>query len=145
MRKFVLCTSFAGSKLIVCSTFTKSLPAPQEILVPFWRPEHCASPTAKSWLQRKETKLSFYDFWEVSSARHPFFDALPSSEPSRSGDIFSIFFCLQRTPNEIIRPPHPPTHPYPPWVSLSTYAEAPGFAYLYPRMLKRVGLCLMMI
>ena len=41
-----------------------------------------------------------------------------------------VFFCLQRIPN-IIKPPptHPPTHP-------------PGtlHAYLYPRMLKCVGL-----
>lgn len=49
-------------------------------------------------------------------------------------------FAKQRIPNFIIHP-HPPTPLYPPCVSLSTYAAVRGFAYLYPLMLKCVGLC----
>ena len=71
------------------------------------------------------------------------FDVLPSSdsEPSRSGDTFSIFLFAANT-ERYYTCVSLPTYAGRVWVcvSLSTYAEVRGFAYLYHSMLKRVGL-----
>ena len=138
-RKFVLCSSCAGGKLIVCSTFTKSLPAPQEILEPFWRPENYAPMPNRGFKGRGQSFRS--RIFGRGFARHPFLDALPSSEHvlSLPGMATALVFFLFATNTERYYSPTRPPRRHPPCVSLSTYAEMRGFAFLYPRMLN-VGL-----
>ena len=141
VRKFVLCSSFAGGKLVVCSTFTKSLPARQEILEPFWRREmrqpHCQIVASKEG----DKAFVLGSLGDVLQGLHVLMLCQVLSPRRLAASLVYFLVCKGFRMLKCVGLCISIHVCWSAWVcvSLSTYAEARGFVYLYPRMLKRVG------